>query len=94
MLKEPEDRRGWKAFKNHALVLAETSALVASRGPKDDEEQSKQWHQISLDVHQTATALYKAAGNFEEATRQYGLMIANCNKCHTVFAESKHQLKK
>lgn len=93
MLKAPADRRAWKPFKNHALVLAETSALVSARGPEDPEK-AKQWKQIALGVYKTGKALYKSAGDFEEATKQYGLMIDNCNQCHTVFAKGKHQLKK
>jgi hypothetical protein len=93
LAKEPEDRRGWKAFKNHALVLAETSALVAARSPKD-ESQAKQWKQISLDVYNSGKSLYKSSGNYEEAQKHFGSMVDNCNKCHKVFAKGKHQLKK
>jgi hypothetical protein len=93
MQKEPEDRKGWKAFKNHTLVLAETSALVATRGP-DEPEKSKKWKEISLSVYKSGAAMYKATGNFEEAKKHYSVLIDNCNQCHTVFAEGKHQLKK
>ncbi len=93
MTKEPENRSEWKAFKNHALVLAESSALVSMRGP-DDPEKSKKWKELSLSVYSSGAALYKASGNFEEAKKHYGLMIDNCNQCHTDFAEGKHQLKK
>lgn len=90
---EPENRRAWKAFKNHALVLAETSKLVAERGP-DDEAKSKEWKAISLAVYKSGKSLYKSAGKYEDAKKHYGMMIDQCNKCHTVFAEGKHQLKK
>ena len=90
---EPADRKAWKAFKNHALVLAETASMVAARGP-DDVEKSKQWKQISLDVHKHGKALYKSAGKYEAAKKHYESMIDHCNKCHTVFAEGKHQLGK
>ena len=93
LAEEPANRRAWKPFKNHSLVLAETSAMVASRGPKDPAK-SKQWKQISLDVHKHGTALYKSAGKYEQAKQHYGLMIDSCNKCHTVFAEGKYQLEK
>lgn len=93
MENEPKDRQAWKAFKNHALVLAETSALVAARGPEDPEK-SKKWKQIALDVYTNGAALYKSAGKFEEAKKHYSAMIDNCNKCHTEFAEGKHQLNK
>lgn len=90
---EPENRKAWKPFKNHALVLAESISLVAQRGPKE-EEKSKQWKQISLDVHKHATALYKSSGDYDQAKKHYGSMIESCNKCHTVFAEGKYQLEK
>lgn len=90
---EPENRKAWKAFKNHALVLAETSSMVADRGPKEAGK-SKEWKQISLEVHKHGTALYKAAGNYESAKKHYGLMIDSCNKCHATFAEGKYQLTK
>ncbi len=90
---EPENRNTWKAFKSHALVLAETSALVAARAP-DDEAKAKQWRQISLKVYQSAASLYKSAGNYDDAKKHYGLMVDQCNQCHTVFADGKHQLAK
>ena len=91
---EPANRKEWKPFKNHSLVLAETIALVAQRGPKDSEK-SKQWKQISLDVHKHATSLYKSSGKYDQAKQHYGSMIDSCNKCHAVFTEGyKYQLEK
>ena len=90
---EPSNRKEWKPFKNHSLVLAESIALVAQRGPKE-EDKSKQWKQISLDVHKHATALYKSSGDYDQAKKHYGAMLDSCNKCHAVFAEGKYQLEK
>lgn len=90
---EPADRKAWKAFKNHALVLAESSALVAARGPEDEAE-NKQWKAISLEVYQSGKSLYKSVGNYAEAKKHYGTMLDSCNRCHTVFAKGKHQLSK
>lgn len=90
---EPADRKAWKAFKNHALVLAESSALVAARGP-EDEVKNKQWKAISLEVYQSGKSLYKSAGNYSDAKKHYGVMLDSCNRCHTVFAEGKYQLSK
>lgn len=90
---EPENRQAWKAFKNHALVLAETSALVAARAPEGDTK-ARKWKQMSLGVYKSGTALYKSAGNYDEAKKHYGLMLDQCNQCHTEFAEGKHQLAK
>lgn len=90
---EPADRKAWKAFKNHALVLAESSALVAARGPEDEAE-NKQWKAISLEVYQSGKSLYKSVGNYAEAKKHYGTMLDSCNRCHTVFAKGKYQLSK
>lgn len=90
---KPEDRADWKGFKNHALVLAETSALVADRVP-DGHQDADQWKKISLNVHRTGTALYRSSGNYQEARKQFHLMVDQCNQCHQVFAEGKHQLEK
>jgi hypothetical protein len=91
----PENRKGWKSIKSHALILAETSALVADRVPKDSsEEQAAQWREISLEVYTAGKQLYKSAGDFEAAKTHYGVMIESCNKCHQVFDNGKHQLKK
>ena len=57
MENEPKDRRAWRAFKNHSLVLAETSALVAARAPEDPEK-SKRWETNRVGrVHQRLGAL-------------------------------------
>lgn len=94
MKQEPENRQAWKAFKNHSLVLAETAALLPARGPQDDEANQAQWTKIALDVHLAGAELYQSAGKFADAKRHYGQMIDHCNRCHTVFAEGKHQLEK
>lgn len=90
---KPENRTAWKAFKYHAIVLAETSALVANRAAEDSDK-AKQWRQIALPVHKSGTAFYKSAGKYDEAKKHYGLLVEQCNKCHTVLADGKHQLKK
>ncbi len=96
MANKPANRRAWSPIKSAALILAETSSIVAARGPKDDEKKMAEWNKISADVYTSAKALYGAAGkgNYDLAKKQYGLMIENCNKCHTVFDNGKHQLKK
>lgn len=91
----PENRKGWKSIKSNALILAETSALVADCVPQDcSEEQAAQWRQISLEVYTAGKQLYKSAGDFDAAKTHYGVMIESCNKCHQVFDNGKHQLKK
>jgi hypothetical protein len=95
LAEEPTDRRVYRTIKSHALILAETSALVAQRVPKDlNEEQTKQWKQISLDVYNSGKVLYGANGDFAKAKESFGAMIDNCNHCHEVFDNGKHQLEK
>ena len=91
----PENRRAWSGIKSHSLILAETSALVAQRAPQDaTEAQVKEWQEISHAVYESGKTLYKSAGDFELAKKNYGLMIDNCNKCHDMFENGKHQLEK
>ncbi|QEG23232.1 hypothetical protein [Mariniblastus fucicola] len=91
----PENRRAWKSIKSNALILTETTALLADRVPKNSsDEQAALWREISHDVYTSGKALYKSAGDFEAATRNYGAMIESCNKCHQEFAKGKYQLKK
>lgn len=92
---EPANRRAWKPIKNHALVLAETAGVLAKRYPEDaDEEQIKEWHQLSVEVYEKAKALYGSTGNYEKAVENFGAMIDSCNQCHTSFADGKYQLEK
>jgi hypothetical protein len=37
---------------------------------------------------------YKSLGDYEESKVNFGLMNDNCNRCHDVFENGKHQLKK
>jgi hypothetical protein len=63
MATEPADRKAWEVFKNHALLLAETSALVATRGP-EDKVKNQQWKAISAEVYRSGKSLYKSSGNY------------------------------
>ncbi|MDG1807543.1 MAG: hypothetical protein P8J91_18900 [Pirellulaceae bacterium] len=92
---QPKGRKGWSPVKSDALILAETSALVAERVPEGaDAEKATQWKQISLDVYNASKALYGSVGDYEQAKKHYSVMIDNCNRCHQTFANGKYQLKK
>lgn len=95
MATAPVNRKEWKPIKTNALILAETSALVASRPPEDTAD-TKQWQQICKQVHDAGASLYESSKTmkFDDAKTQYGAMIDSCNKCHQVFAKGKHQLDK
>jgi len=91
----PANRKGWKPIKSDALILTETSALLAERVPEGaTAEQAAQWRQLSHDVYTSGKAVYKSAGDFDAVKKNYGLMIDSCNKCHQSFADGKYQLKK
>ena len=91
---EPKDRRAWRGLKSHMLILAETSSLVSQRVPeKWDKEKTKKWKEIAFGVYESSKELYEAVGDYEKAKPAYEAMIQNCNKCHTVFARGKHQLR-
>jgi len=96
LAKEPENRRAYRNVKVHAMILAETSAIVAARGPEDDKEKMENWKKICLDVHKHGKNLYEAAGksDFASVKKHYGAMIEACNQCHKVFDNGKHQLEK
>lgn len=92
---QPKGRKGWSPIKSGALILAETSALVAERVPEGaDAEKTKQWKQISLEVYNAGKALYGSVGDYEQAKKHYSVMIDNCNRCHQTFADGKYQLTK
>ena len=75
VLAEEDIRRSaWKNIKQHALILAETTILVADRPPEDaDEEVTADWRAISLDTYNHAAALYKAAD--EKRTSRSGQRV-------------------
>ena len=92
---EPENRRAWRPIKSHALILAETSALVADRVPEGaSDEQTQQWKQLSREVYNSGKALYGSVGDYAAAKKHYEAMLNNCNRCHQVFADGKYQLEK
>ncbi len=92
---EPKERRAWRGIKSDAMILAESSALLAARIPENaDGAQVKLWKQISLDVYTAGKGLYQANGDFAKAREAYELMVDNCNHCHQEFAGGNHQLKK
>ncbi len=88
-------RSAFRKVQRHAMLLGETTNLVAERGP-EDEEKNKEWRASSMDTFKGAKALYDAAGakNEDEVRKQWGLMIDGCNRCHTTFDENDHQMDK
>lgn len=96
MLAEEDIRRStWRKIQQHSLVLAETTILVADRGP-EDKAKNADWREISLVTFKEGKALYEAAGEKDRdaALKHYGLMIDACNKCHEKYDENNHQLAK
>ena len=91
---EPANRRAWRPIKSYALILAETSALVAGRVPEGSSaEQEKQWKQLAREVYNSGKALYGSVGDYAAAKKHYEVMLNNCNQCHQIFAGGKYQLE-
>lgn len=95
---EPANRSVWRKLKPHVLVLGESNVLVADRGPDDTElndEQKKQWRQISFDCFKSARELYQTVGkrDYAKSRIHYEAMINSCNKCHEVFDEGRNILE-
>ena len=98
MFGEEKIRRStWRKISQHALVLAESTILVADRPPADsNEEVAADWRALSKANYDHAVALYKASREKEEerARESYSLMLDACNKCHEKYDENNHQLAK
>ena len=88
---EPKDNNGWKAIRSDVLILAEASNVAALRKPEKDEDK---WNAFCLACKQDGEATFKSAKqkNYAETRKNYEAMLVNCNACHKVFAEGKHQL--
>lgn len=95
LAEDPGAPAEWKKVKGYALILAETTALLADRPPRDaTEEQIKEWRKISWDVRNAGRVLYRSMRNYPQARKNYELMIDNCNKCHQIFVDGRYQLEK
>lgn len=96
MLAEEDIRRStWRKIQQQAMVMAETTILVADRGP-DDEEKAADWRQITYETYVAGKALYKASveKDRDAAVKNWGAMIDACNKCHEKYDENNHEMKK
>lgn len=87
--KEPADKAGWTAIKSGALILAETSILLAKRTPP--ENKSSTWKESSELVYQGGSSLYQAARkkDFGGVQKHFGEMINGCKKCHEQYRKKK-----
>lgn len=91
MANEPKDNNGWRAVRSDLLILAEGSNLLVLR--KQEKDQSK-WDEFSLASKKAGEAAFKAGKkkNFAETRKAYESMLVQCNDCHKMFADGKHQL--
>lgn len=87
--KEPVEKAGWTAIKSGALILAETSILLAERPPA--ENKSSTWKETSELVYQGGSGLYQAARkkDFAGVQKHFGQMINGCKKCHAEYRKKK-----
>ncbi len=93
--RRPSGSKGLEAHKIQCLDPGRNQCPGRPRVPEQaTEEQAKQWKAISLAVYQSGKQLYQSAGDFEQAKQHYGSMVTQCNQCHQVFDNGKHQLEK
>ena len=92
MAEEPADKKGWKAIKSDALILAEGGNLLLAHVPDTD---GADWTKHSVVVRRHGGDLYRAAKakDYAKATGSYRLMIEHCNACHKQFENGKHILE-
>ncbi len=88
---EPKDNNGWKAIRSDVLILAEGSNLLVLR--KQEKDQAH-WDEYSVASKLAGEVAFKAAKkkNYADTRQAYETMLVNCNDCHKMFAEGKHQL--
>lgn len=81
---QPRDEETWAEVKSAALILSETSGLVAKRGKTVTDED---WQSSSLLVHTEGTKLYLAAHkkDYDSAKKYLKSMRGGCSKCHESF---------
>ena len=80
----PKNKETWDDVKSAALILAETSSLVAKRS---DNVMEKGWQSSSLTVHIEGKKLYQAAReeDYDSAKEFLKSMTVGCQKCHEEY---------
>lgn len=86
---EPGDKAGWNQIKSSAMILAESSILLADRVPEDAGDKADAWKMSSKLVYQGGSGVYQAARkkDFASAKKHFADMINGCKQCHEKFRE-------
>lgn len=85
--KEPSDKKAWAKIKSGAMILAESSSLLAKRPIEKADE--KKWAEFSALVHSNGSKLFHAARKKDYKTSQklFKEMTTGCTKCHETYYE-------
>jgi hypothetical protein len=82
---EPTAKEIWSKIKSGAMILAESSTLLAQRAP--DKGDKDLWISSSLLVHQHGSKLFTASRqkDYEAVKKSFAAMSEGCKKCHQAF---------
>lgn len=91
MVKEPLQRKQWRAIYIPASRLAEYNNLLFSREGEDEIEEeylrSPEWAEMAVEAREITAALRQASKDkdWRGVQAAYGAMIESCNACHEKF---------
>lgn len=82
---EPADKKAWAKVKSTAMILAESSSLLAKR--PSEKADAKKWSEFSAIVHSNGSKLFHAARakDYKKAQTLFKEMSTGCAKCHEEY---------
>jgi hypothetical protein len=85
MKEAPATPKGWRIIQDQGDAAAEVANLTMLR--QGEHEETPEWKQYALMMHQAGVALAEAAGkrDFAEVTAKYQGLVQSCNECHKKF---------
>lgn len=85
MKEAPATPKGWRVIQDQGDAAAEVANLTMLR--QGEHEDTPEWKQYALLMHQAGVALAEAAGkrDFAEVTAKYQGLVQSCNECHKKF---------
>lgn len=85
MKEAPTTPKGWRIIQDQGDAAAEVANLTMLR--QGEHEDTPEWKQYALLMHQAGVALAEAAGkrDFAEVTAKYQGLVQSCNECHKKF---------
>jgi len=82
---EPADKKAWAKVKSGAMILAESSSLLAKR--PSEKADAKKWSEFSAIVNSNGAKLFHAARakDYDKAQTLFKEMSTGCAKCHESY---------